>query len=49
MGYLVALVLFSLSIFLNGIDLVTEACIAISSGGICMTIASHKDRVKSEK
>jgi len=49
MGYLVALALFSLSIFLNGIDLVTEAVIAISSGGICMTIASHKDRVKSEK
>ena len=49
MGYLVALVMFSLSIFLSGIDLVTEAVIAISSGGICMTIASHKDRVKSEK
>ena len=46
MGYLVALTLFSLSIFLNGIDLVTEAVIAISSGGICMTIASHKDRDK---
>ncbi len=49
MGYLVALVLFSLSMFLSGIDLVTEAVIAISSGGICMTIASHNDRVKSEK
>lgn len=47
MGYLIALIMCSLSIFLNSMGLVTEAVIAISSGGICMTIASHKDRNKN--
>lgn len=46
MGYLVALAMCSLSIFLNSIGLVTEAVVAISSGGICMTISSHADRDK---
>ena len=46
MGYIIALIMCSLSIFLNSMGLVTEAVIAISSGGICMTIASHKDRDK---
>ena len=47
MGYIIALIMCSLSIFLNSMGLVTEAVIAISSGGICMTIASHKDRNKN--